>query len=408
VVYGTREGQKIEHVPLDQRLRLPESKFSYLLQDWDQSLVVEGPYAEVTTTLSRILGLSQSVHSLERSNRRLSEAVAPFWAAQPVPPAAAEGELVVAGSDGKGVSIRGAKPTPTMAEPPLKCGPKPGRKRMALVGTVYTVDRYVRTPETVLEALFAEPGAPREKPAPARPKPCGKRLRTSLKRDAAGRSQPAYEEIFSWIAHEVRARNPGGQKPVLFLNDGQESLWKAGLIHLPEDEFSIIEILDLLHVCGYVWEAAHLFHPSGSAKAVVFVKRHVGRILQGEVNAVVRELRDAGEQAKLPGKRAESLERICGYFENHSHRMAYHEYLAAGYPIASGVIEGACRHVVKDRMERSGMRWVLQGAHAMLGLRSIQASGLWEDFMRFRITAECKRLYPHAANDADSELAMVA
>jgi hypothetical protein len=88
--------------------------------------------------------------------------------------------------------------------------------------------------------------------------------------------------------------------------------------------------------------------------------------------------------------------------------MAYHEYLAAGYPIASGVIEGACRHVVKDRMERSGMRWVLQGAHAMLGLRSIQASGLWEDFMRFRITAECKRLYPHAANDADSELAMVA
>jgi len=356
----------------------------------------------------RILGLNQSVHSLERSNRKLAAAVPAFWAAVPVPPAAAEGEVVVGSSDCKGVAIRGAAVTPTMAEPPLKCGPKPGRKRMALVGTVYTVDRTVRTPEAVLEALFAEPGAPREKSAPARPKPCFKRLRTSLERDAAGSSQPAYEEIFSWIAHEVRARNPGGQKPVLFLKDGQESLWKAGLTHLPEDEFSIIEILDLLHACGYLWEAAHLFHPAGSTKAVAFVKCRVHRMLKGEINAVVRGLRGAGQRAKLGGKRAATLERICGYFENNSHRMAYHEYLAAGYPIASGVIEGACRHVVKDRMERSGMRWVLAGAHSMLGLRSIHASGLWEDFMRSRITAECKRLYPHAANDADSELPMVA
>ena len=201
----------------------------------------------------RILGLSQSVHSLERSNRQLATAVPAFWAAQPVPPAAAEGEVVVGSSDGKGVAIRGAALTPTMAEPLRKCGPKPGRKKMALVGAVYTVDRHVRTPKAVLEALFAEPGAPREKSTPARPKPCGKRLRTSLERDAAGRSKPAHQEIFSWIAQEVRARNPGGQKPVLFLNDGQESLWKAGLTHLPEDELSIIECLDLLHVCGYVW-----------------------------------------------------------------------------------------------------------------------------------------------------------
>jgi hypothetical protein len=74
--------------------------------------------------------------------------------------------------------------------------------------------------------------------------------------------------------------------------------------------------------------------------------------------------------------------------------MAYNEYLQAGYPIASGGIEGACRHVVKDRMERSGMRWILNGVQAMLGLRCIHLSGSWEAFTRFRIKRETERLYP--------------
>ena len=80
--------------------------------------------------------------------------------------------------------------------------------------------------------------------------------------------------------------------------------------------------------------------------------------------------------------------------------MQYHEYLAAGYPIASGVIEGACRNIIVDRMEHSGMRWVMDGAHAMLGLRCIKLSGLWDEFTEFRVNRECDRLYPsHAAND---------
>ena len=115
---------------------------------------------------------------------------------------------------------------------------------------------------------------------------------------------------------------------------------------------------------------------------------------------VIRGLRWKGKHDKLSDERREDLEEICGYLENNAHRMAYHEYLAAGYPIASGVIEGACRHVVQDRMERSGMRWILDGAHAMLALRCIHLSGAWNEFMRFRIERECARLYPgQSAND---------
>ena len=87
--------------------------------------------------------------------------------------------------------------------------------------------------------------------------------------------------------------------------------------------------------------------------------------------------------------------KLCGYLENNAHRMRYDAYLAAGYPIASGVIEGACRHFIKDRMERSGMRWTIESAQAMRDMRSTYLNGDWDDFMQYRIAQETQRLYPH-------------
>jgi hypothetical protein len=127
-------------------------------------------------------------------------------------------------------------------------------------------------------------------------------------------------------------------------------------------------------------------------------------LLEGEVDGVIRGLRWKGTHEKLTQKELEELERVCGYFENNRHRMAYDEYLEAGYPIASGVIEGACRNIIVDRMEHSGMRWEWEGAHAMLGMRCIKLSGVWDEFTRFRIKRECERLYPgYAANDGFAE-----
>ena len=156
-------------------------------------------------------------------------------------------------------------------------------------------------------------------------------------------------------------------------------------------------------------QAAHLFHPKASAEASAFVKVQLQCMLDGHIATVIRTLRQQADRHKLKGKRLEELERICGYFTNNIHRMAYDQYLQLGFPIASGVIEGACRCVVKDRMERSGMRWVLDGAQAMLALRSIHLSDLWEEFMSFRIQRECRRLYPFsAANDEVLPLPLVA
>ena len=400
VVYGTREGQKIEYVPLDEYLQLPASRFSYLLQDWDQSLVVETPYAQVNMMIGKILGFSQSVHSLERSNRSLADDVSEFWDKQPTPPANEEGALLVCTADGKGVPIRGEAKAPPIEGAQVNPGPKPGRKKMAMVGSVYTVDRFKRTPEEVLGALFHLPGETTE-PAPCRPEPIAKHIRTSLIRDADGTSQPSYDEIFGWMAQAADLRNAAGDKPLILLMDGQESLWNAGLKHLPESR-KVIEILDLIHVASYLWKAANLFHSPNSSEASAFVKKRMEQLLHGKVNSVIRGLRWMSTHHHLTGKRAEALATVCRYFANNSHRMAYNDYLAAGYPIASGVIEGACRHVVKDRMERSGMRWILDGAHSMLSLRCIALSGFWNDFMQFHIERETLRLYScPAANDAD-------
>jgi hypothetical protein len=395
VAYGTREGQRIEHVPLDARLGLPAGKFSYLLQDWDQALAVESPYQQFNGVLQRMLGLEQSVASLEQMTRTMAEAVEGFWAEQaPVPAARAE-QIVVLSADGKGVPMRKPATAPPIAAHQHQQGPKPGRKKMAVVGAVYQIDRYRRTPEEVVEALFREPGAadPQGKAARGRPVPEHKRSRVNLTAPEAATGGPT-EALFAWLADEARNRDPGEQLPWVVLMDGQPSLWEEAKQAL--GEAPRVEILDLLHATSHLWDAVHLFHAPGSALALKLMELLVLALLSGMSEGVVNLLEEAAVQVGLAKSRRQQLTKICNYLRRHQARMRYNEYLAAGYPIASGVIEGACRHVVKDRMERAGMHWTLPGAQALLRLRCVALNGEWEAFMRYRIQQETARLYPHA------------
>ena len=164
------------------------------------------------------------------------------------------------------------------------------------------------------------------------------------------------------------------------LMDGQHSLW-SDADACPGDGGSdnVIDILDIVHVSGYVGKAAKVLC-RGQAAQEAFIRQRLLRILQGEVQAVIRGVRRLATLQNLPGEKRAEVESTCGYFAAHAHRMKYDEYLAAGLPIATGVIEGACRHLVKDRLERSGMRWSTDGAQAMLSLRSLKASNAWDEF----------------------------
>ena len=396
VVYGTREGQRVEHVPLDARLGLPAGKFSYLLQDWDQGLAVESPYQQVKGVLQRMLGLKQSVASLEQMTRTMAEVVEGFWAEQSPVPAARTGQVIVLSADGKGVSMRKPAVAPPIAAHQPQKGPKPGRKKMAVVGAVYQVDRYRRTPEEGVEALFREPqaAAPREEAAPSRPVPEHKRVRVNLTGPEAAIPMRASEATVAWLAEEARRRDPVRQRPWVVIMDGQPSLWEEAARAL--GEAPRVEILDLLHATAHLWEAVHLFHTPGSARALKLMEFVVLALLSGMSEGVVNGLEEAAVEVGLAKSRRRQLTKICNYLRRHQARMHYDEYLAAGYPIASGVIEGACRHVVKDRMERAGMHWTLPGAQALLRLRCVALNGEWEAFIRYRIQQETARLYPHA------------
>jgi hypothetical protein len=393
--YGSREGQALTCVPLDQRLALPAGKFSHLLQDWDLLLATEHPFAQVADFLERLLGLRQHVDSLERLSRQVAADVAPFRQALPPPPPAEEGALLVQSADGKGIPMRRPADAPPIQDHDRKRGPKKDRKRKAIVGAVYTVERYVRTPEQVLEALFRPAAA--ERPAP-RPRPAHKRVCVRLNDyvDEQGQTHDGVVEVFWWLAEQVRDRNPEQTREVVSLFDGEEQLWEAAAAFQPIGaQAARTGILDLLHVTPRLWQAARLFQPPDSAAALAMVRDRVLRVLRGEVGAVVRGLRQMGGKRGLKGAKAKELATLCGYLEKHAGQMRYNEYLAQGYPIASGVIEGACRHYVKDRMERTGMSWVKVGAQAMLELRSTALNGDWDEFMTFQIERETERLYPH-------------
>jgi hypothetical protein len=388
VACGSREGQRIDFVPLDNRLRLPQSPFSYLLQDWGQALCCEQAFGQVNATIARILGLKQSVDSLEQMNQQMAQSATPFRLNQPAPKAAEEGELFVAQADGKGIVMRREADEPAPAAYRSK-GEKASRKRMAAVGAAYSVDRHVRTPRQVVASLFRDDS---ERQPPPRPRPVHKQVWASLPSGEATKVS-GMAAVYLWMFWELARRNPHQGKETVYLHDGQEALWDACEEHLPQS--NSVAILDLLHVTPRLWQAAHLFEPEGSQEAEAFVRQRLLRVLEGDVLLVVRGLRQMGTKRQLAAAKRKTLRSICGYLENNARRMAYDRYLAAGYPIASGVIEGACRHVVKDRMERAGMHWTLEGAEAMLEVRSVFVSDGWEQFQTYRIDRETERLYPN-------------
>ena len=387
VAYGTREDQALAFVPLDNRLQLPESDFSYLLQDWDQELAVEQAFSKVNQTIERMLRLHQHVDSLEGMNRQMAEDTAAFRDALPAPPAAEEGQIFVTTADCKGVVIRG-QGTPTMCGGVRPGGVRANQKRMAAVGAVYTIDPYVRTVDEVVAALFRDANYT----PPPRPEPCHKHVWAILPQGPE-KANSGIDLIYDWLLGQSLLRNPQGRQPTVHLCDGQEALWQARAAYLPDK--NSVDVLDLLHVTPRLWQAAKLFYGERHPLVVPFVRQRVTQVLHGKVATVVRGLRRLATQQKLNAAKKKSLARICHYLYKNRHRMRYNEYLAKGYPIASGVIEGACRHLVKDRMERAGMHWTLVGAQAMLNVRSVHLSGQWQAFQQYRIERATQRLYPH-------------
>ena len=398
-VYSRGSHRKIELRPIDARINLPENKASYLLQEFTQLFCVEKAFHVGARQFETVFGQKLSVDVLEDINRAMGDQADRFLDPLPTPPAKDEGALLISTADGKGVPLvkEDAQKVPAFDKKE-----RPGNRRMATLGCVYSVDPYVRTPEQIVAALFRDDTVPQ--PADDRPEACFKHYRAYFAEPAQEGEEtvPSAYPAWTWIAQEVKARHQPGQ-PIIRLMDGQPSLREASEICLSEvvaelreapQPFRLVDILDILHVSGYVWKAAKAFH-SHKEHQEAFVQERLLRILRGDAAGVITGMRRMATQRHLKGEALKAVTTACNYFETNLARMRYDEYLREGYPIASGVIEGACRHLIKDRMEQGGMRWTLEGAKAMLNVRSILASSESERFSRWRTAEEAKRLHPH-------------
>ena len=154
-----------------------------------------------------------------------------------------------------------------------------------------------------------------------------------------------------------------------------------------------VGVPDRFYVLERLWAVAHCFHPEGSDEAKTFVEQRLRDLLQGRVGYVIGGLRRRLKAEELNAQRRKVVRSALEYLGNNKAHMRYDEYLAAGYPIGSGVAEGACRHLVKDRMEQTGMRWTVEGAQAMLHVRALYLNDQWDDFMEYRIEKEQAGLY---------------
>src|SRR4051794_33191860 len=251
-VYGSREGQKIERAPLDERLGLPEGEFSYVLEDWGQRLCLKESFAEAGHSLEMLLGLRLGTRALEGMNRVVAEYAPAFQASLEVPPPQEEGPLLVVTADGKGVPMRRPPQEGPRPHHRRTKGEKANKKQMACVGAVYSIEPFVRRAEDIIDEVL------RDEKAKQRPGPQHKHVWAEMTREVGGIEVPAKEGLFCQLYAESVARNLGHDRPVICLLDGERALWDAQGVYSPE----AAGLLDLFHVLERLWALAHPFPPA--------------------------------------------------------------------------------------------------------------------------------------------------
>jgi len=334
-----------------------------------------------------------SVDTAEVHSRQMAQHAGSFRASQVMPSADEEGPLLVATADGTGVAMR--RPRDPRLQQSESQRPGDGEKvqkcQMAYVGAVYTIDRYIRTPDEIIEELL------HKECAKHRPHPKHKHVWAEMTHPGDGLKQgllmhaPSY--LFAELAVECEARDSPHKKELICLLDGEKQFWDLRTEWLVR----AVGILDIFHVNVRLWGVAHCFHREDSPEAKGFVGRYLRMLLEGKVDTVIRSFRQLLATRRLADEKCKRLRATITYYNNNRQHMHYDEYLAAGYPIGSGVAEGACGHLVKDRLDGTGMRWCLDGAPAMLHLRALYLNGDWQDFVEHRIEREQAALYGQAA-----------
>jgi hypothetical protein len=366
--------------PLDAELSLPPRCYSDLLRDWAEHSATNESYTESLRGLKRILGISVSKQALETGIQEDAVDVEAFYEQKEIPSAEQEGVILVVQADGKGVPMKRDEPAVKAAR--LGKGQKRGKKKEAVVTAIYTIAPYPRTPQDVVDALIPKQDKTKQesRSSSQRPVPVGKEVRATLEgKDVA----------FERLSRRVTQREGTHIQHRVALTDGAEPLQNR-MIALPS-QFTLV--LDIIHASEYLWDAANALLGETHSQRTDWVRERLLHILSGQVSAVIQGLEKTMTDTSLSSAQRETIETTIGYYRRNAPYMHYDQYLLNGWPVGTGVVEGACGHLVKDRMEQSGMRWTKQGAQSLLDLRAVRINDDWDAYQRFHRHRQHQRLY---------------
>jgi len=377
--------------PLDAQADLAERCYSYLLQEWMDLLSLRETFKESEISMAKLLGLEVKSSRFKVVNQESVTAASydTFYEHKDVASSESEAEIEVLEFDGKGVPVIKKEAAKLKARPGK--GEKRQKKKEAMVGVSYTVDTHERSAEEVADNLIypERTQAKREaakqagQPVSSSPKAQNIRRLASLERSKT--------EVVKVIVQDAKARDPEHKRPWVIVMDGALGLW--ALIATVLKGIDYVGILDIIHVAEYVWKAGNALHGEGTAETQRWVYNHLLSLLRGHVGRVIGGLKQTLNKRSLKAGQRKAVEDAIRYFTNHRKWMHYDDYLQAGYPIGSGVVESTCGHTVKDRMEGTGRRWSIDGAESTLLLRSVYTSGDWDAYWDSHMKQERTRLY---------------
>lgn len=386
-------------VPADAALNLTDDRFTFGVRERVVAEAVRGSYDSAVESVAATTGASLAKRQAEGLVQSAAVDFEAFYeeAERRDAGAAAPADLLVVTADGKGIVMRAdalRDATRRAAEKGrhklatrLSKGEKRNRKRMATVAAVYDLSRAPRTPDDVVGELD------RKVATPPRPRARSKRVWASIEKSPRVVIREAFEE--------AQRRDPGHMRRWVALVDGNAT--QIAEIRSASKAFGVLVtlVLDLIHVTEYLWNAAWNLFSEGDVAAEKWVRRYLRMVLEGRASTVAAAIRRSATRRGLQERG--NIDKAADYLLDHVDMLRYDEYLRDGLPIATGVIEGACRHLVKDRMDITGARWGLAGAEAILRLRSLHASGDLPAYWAFHRTREFERNHASHYDEAEDE-----
>lgn len=385
--YGKERAESLH--PLDAELNLPDERYSLELRRRVAEEAAKSSFDETFESIGKITGGHVPKRQIEELVMRAAVDFDAFYEMRQEQPTVGEQSesIMVVSVDGKGVVMR----TQDLREQTRKAamkrkhkmgarlsrGEKKNAKRMATVAAVYTIAPFVRKPED----LVPENNSDRvEQP---RPRPEEKRVWASLEKTP--------EEVIKKAFEEAGCRDPAHQNNWVALVDG--SKYQICILRrMAKDKgLDLTIIVDIIHVIEYLWDAGRAFYPKAGEELESWVRVRLLEILRGKASYVAGGMRRSATLRSLRSADRKPVDICANYLLTYAPYLKYNHYIAQGFPIATGVIEGACRHLVKDRMEVTGARWSLNGAEAVLRLRALRSSHDFDEYWTFHEAQEHER-----------------